>query len=68
MMIPLDQNHDQDGITPLTDEELAELIPPTIFTREHLNQWEQMNIQETVTWAFSRKHEPAKLATTQFMI
>jgi hypothetical protein len=32
----------QNGITPLTEEELAELIPPTIFTREHLNQWEQI--------------------------
>lgn len=64
-MTPLDK--DQDGITALTAEELAELIPPTIFTREHLNQWEHRNIQEAVTWAFSHKLEPAKLATTQFL-
>lgn len=54
-------------MTPLTEEELAELIPPTIFTREHLNQWEQINIQEAMTWAFSHKHLPTKLATNQFM-
>jgi hypothetical protein len=36
----------ENGITPLTDEELAELIPLTIQTREQLNQWEQINIYE----------------------
>jgi Fic-DOC domain mobile mystery protein B len=56
-----------DGMTPLTSEELADLIPVTIQTREQLNHWEQVNIQEAVKWAFSRSRKHADLATNKFM-
>jgi len=59
-------NH-KDGITPLTAEELAELIPVTIQTREQLNYWEQVNIQEAVGWAFSRSRKHTDLATNVFI-
>ncbi len=56
----------QDGITPLTGEELIELIP-LIQTREQLNQWEQINIQDAVKWAFSRSRRYTDLATNKFI-
>jgi len=58
----------QDGITPLTGDELQQLIPPSILTREQLNQWEQVNIQEAVQWAFAKHRKHTMLATQQFIV
>ncbi len=44
-----------DGATPLTEEELADLIPSYITLRPELNEAEQNNIIEAEEWAFSRK-------------
>ncbi len=44
------------GATPLSPEELDDLIPVTITTQAELNEWEQINIQDADIWAFSRKH------------
>ncbi|MCK4578841.1 MAG: mobile mystery protein B [Candidatus Marinimicrobia bacterium] len=51
------------GATPLAQEELDDLIPETITTQEELNEWEQRNILEANTWAFSKKHRDI-LSTT----
>ncbi len=45
------------GATPLSAEELDDLIPVTITTRADLNEWEQANIQEAEAWAFSREQK-----------
>ena len=52
---PLD-GHD-DAATPLTAEELADLIPSYISVRPELNEAEQSNILEAEEWAFSRKRD-----------
>lgn len=44
-----------DGATPLTPEELEELIPSYIAVRSELNEAEQANIAEAQEWAYSRK-------------
>ena len=44
-----------DGSTPLTEEELEQLIPSYITLRHELNEAEQANILEAEDWAFSRK-------------
>jgi Fic-DOC domain mobile mystery protein B len=46
-----------DGSTPLTDEELEQLIPSYITLRYELNEAEQSNILEAGEWAFSRKRD-----------
>jgi len=61
------QMNNQAGITPVTAEELAELIPITIQKREQLNYWEQVNIQEAVRWAFSRSRKHTDLVTNSFI-
>jgi Fic-DOC domain mobile mystery protein B len=54
-----------DGATPLTAEEIAELIPSQLATRAQLNEWEHLGIREADEWAFSRKHK--NLLSTDFM-
>ena len=46
-----------DAATPLTEEELADLIPSYISVRPELNEAEQTNILEAEEWAFSRKRD-----------
>jgi len=46
-----------DGATPLSAEESQGLLLSHITTREELNRWEQDNIAEGETWAFSRKQK-----------
>ena len=45
------------GSTPLTEEELEQLIPSYITLRHELNEAEQANILETQEWAFSRTRD-----------
>ena len=52
---PLDGQ--DDAATPLTAEELADLIPSYISVRPELNEAEQSNILEAEEWAFSRKRD-----------
>src|SRR5713226_2966928 len=44
-----------DGNTPLTPEELADLIP-NLATKEELNEWERENILEARRWALSDRN------------
>ena len=46
-----------DGSTPLTQEERDGLIPSYITLRSELNEAEQENILEAVEWAFSRERD-----------
>ena len=46
-----------DGSTPLTEEELEQLIPSYITLRHELNEAEQSNIMDAEEWAFSRKRD-----------
>jgi len=46
-----------DGATPLTPEELEQLIPTYITLRSELNEAEQANILEAQEWAFARKRD-----------
>lgn len=47
-----------EGSTPLSREELADLIP-NLATKEELNEWERENILQARTWAL-RNRTPAK--------
>ncbi len=40
-----------EGATPLTNDELADLIPIHITTQDQLNEWEQKNILVAEKWA-----------------
>ncbi len=44
------------GATPLSHEELRELIPSHIETQEELNAWEEKNIIEAQSWACKQKN------------
>ena len=46
-----------DASNPLTEEELAELIPSYISLPHELNDAEQANILEAEEWAFTRKRD-----------
>lgn len=46
-----------DGSTPLTEEELEQLIPSYITLRHELNEAEQANILAAEEWAFARKRD-----------
>jgi Fic-DOC domain mobile mystery protein B len=45
----------EDGNTPLTPDELADLIP-NLATREELNEWERENILGARRWALARRN------------
>lgn len=44
-----------EGATPLTYDELANLIPTHITTQDQLNEWEQKNILAAEKWAQKKK-------------
>jgi len=46
-----------DDATPLTPDAIKGLIPTHITLRRELNELEQKNILEAITWAFSRKRK-----------
>ena len=46
-----------DGSTPLTEEEREQLIPSYITLRRELNEAEQANILDAESWAFERKRD-----------
>jgi Fic-DOC domain mobile mystery protein B len=50
---PFDEQ--DDGATPLSEEERESLIPSYITLRSELNEAEQANILEAEVWAFTRK-------------
>ena len=48
---------EDDGSTPLTEEEREQLIPSYITLRRELNEAEQANILDAESWAFNRKRD-----------
>ena len=55
------------GQTPLDDEESEGLLIKTISTKEELDEFEQLNIQNAIQWSISRKI-PAKDILTEGFI
>jgi Fic-DOC domain mobile mystery protein B len=53
--------HEGEGNTPLSADELADLIP-NLATKEELNEWERQNILEAYAWALApgslRRRDP----------
>lgn len=48
---------EDDGSTPLTEEEKEQLIPSYITVRAELNEAEQRNILEAESWAFKQERD-----------
>ena len=55
-----------DGNTPLSPEELADLIP-NLATKEELNEWERENILLAREWATSDRTAPWQMVSDQYI-
>ena len=55
-----------DGNTPLSPEELPDLIP-NLATKEELNEWERENILLAREWATSDRTTPLEMASDQYI-
>lgn len=55
-----------DGNTPLSPEELADLIP-SLATKEELNEWERENILLAREWATSDRTSPIDMVSDQYI-
>jgi Fic-DOC domain mobile mystery protein B len=55
-----------DGNTPLSPEELADLIP-NLATKEELNEWERENILLGREWATSDRTVPLEIVSDQYI-
>jgi Fic-DOC domain mobile mystery protein B len=55
-----------DGNTPLSPEELADLIP-NLATKEELNEWERENILVARTWAIGDRTRALDLASDEYI-
>src|SRR5579864_1983912 len=52
--------------TPLSPEELADLIP-SLATKEELNEWERENILRAREWAISDRTSPTDMASDEYV-
>lgn len=59
-MTPTDPN------TPLSPEELSDLIP-NLATKEELNEWERENILRAREWAIGERTSPADMASDTYV-
>jgi len=50
-----------DGSTPLDQDEVDELVPTHLASRDDLNEWEQQNILDAVNWLENRKPKSSVL-------
>lgn len=55
-----------DGNTPLSPEELADLIP-NLATKDELNEWERENILHAREWAMSDRTIAAEMISDQYI-
>jgi Fic-DOC domain mobile mystery protein B len=55
-----------DGNTPLSPEELADLIP-NLATREELNEWERENILRGREWAVGDRTSPSDMVSNEYV-
>ncbi len=62
----LDPAADSDQ-TPLDEDEKHELLIPTITTREELDEFEQLNIEQAVQWTLRTRFEAAEILTEGFI-
>jgi len=54
------------GRTPLSSEELADLIP-NLATKEELNEWERENILQAKVWAGADRTSPLGMASDEYV-
>ncbi len=57
----------EDGQTPLSEEEKDGLLIKSITTHGELNEHEQLNIEQTVKWIISVRHNKDKILTEDFI-
>ena len=55
-----------DGNTPLSPDELADLIP-NLATKEELNEWERDNILLARNWATADRTSPVDMASDEYV-
>jgi len=55
------------GQTPIDDDDQQGLRVPTISTRGELNEFEQLNIEQAVQWALSRRFRQEDILTERFV-
>src|SRR5215472_14151578 len=55
-----------EGNTPLSLEELADLIP-SLATKEELNEWERENILRARAWAIEDRTNPVEIASDEYV-
>jgi len=55
-----------EGNTPLSPEELVDLIP-SLATKEELNEWERENILQARAWAIEDRTSPAGIPTDEYV-
>jgi hypothetical protein len=55
-----------DGNTPLSPEELADLIP-NLATKEELNEWERENILHGREWAVGDRTSPTDMVSDEYV-
>ena len=53
-----------EGATPLSPDEIHNLIPKHLTTQKELNEWEQFNIVKGENWAFGIKRKDILIAGT----
>jgi Fic-DOC domain mobile mystery protein B len=63
-MVTLETN--SEGNTPLSPEELADLIP-NLATKEELNEWERENNLQARTWAMGDRTSPVDIPSDEFV-
>jgi len=56
-----------DGQTPIDEEEKEGLLIETISTKAELDEFEQLNIEEALQWAFGKKFKPKQVFTEKFI-
>jgi Fic-DOC domain mobile mystery protein B len=55
-----------DASTPLSPEEIADLIP-NLATKQELNEWERENILQARTWATNDRTEPFRMSSDEYI-
>ncbi len=57
-----------DGQTPLSEEELEDLLIRTISTRGELDEFEQQNIESAIEWSLRFNFSAEKILTANFIL
>ncbi len=55
-----------DASTPLSPEEIADLIP-NLATKQELNEWERENILQARAWASTDRTEPIQMSSDEYI-